>query len=42
MRFDLCMQELIIILFSIMIIFGPGKLPQIRSGAAKGILNLKK
>ena len=40
--FGLGMQELIIILIIIMIVFGAGKLPQIGSGIGKGIHNFKK
>ena len=36
------MQELIIILVIILIIFGAGKLPEIGAGLGKGIQNFKK
>ncbi len=36
------MQELIIILVIILIIFGAGKLPEIGAGLGKGITNFKK
>ncbi len=40
--FGLGIQELLIILVIIMIIFGAGKLPQIGSSLGKGITNFKK
>ncbi|MEN6464407.1 MAG: twin-arginine translocase TatA/TatE family subunit [Syntrophaceae bacterium] len=40
--FGLGMQELLIVLVIIMIIFGAGKLPQIGSSLGKGISNFKK
>ena len=40
--FGLGMQELLIILVIIMIIFGAGKLPTIGSALGKGITNFKK
>jgi len=40
--FGLGMQELIIILVIVVIIFGAGKLPEIGSGIGKGIKNFKK
>ncbi len=40
--FGLGFQELLIILISALIIFGPGKLPQIGSGLGKAIRDFKK
>lgn len=40
--FGFGIQELLIILVIIMIIFGAGKLPQIGSALGKGITNFKK
>jgi len=40
--FGLGMQELLIILVIILIIFGAGKLPEIGSALGKGIKNFKK
>ena len=40
--FGLGIQELLIILVIIIIIFGAGKLPQIGSSLGKGITNFKK
>jgi sec-independent protein translocase protein TatA len=39
--FGLGMQELIIILVIIVIIFGAGKLPELGAGIGKGIKNFK-
>ena len=39
--FGLGMQELIIILVIVVIVFGAGKLPEIGSGIGKGIKNFK-
>lgn len=39
--FGLGMQELIIILVIILIIFGAGKIPEIGAGLGKGITNFK-
>ena len=40
--FGMGMQELLIILVIILIIFGAGKLPEIGSALGKGIKNFKK
>ena len=40
--FGIGMQELLIILVIILIIFGAGKLPEIGSALGKGIKNFKK
>ena len=40
--FGIGMQELVIILVIILIIFGAGKLPEIGSALGKGIKNFKK
>lgn len=40
--FGLGMQELIIILVIVLIIFGAGKLPEIGSALGRGIKNFKK
>jgi len=40
--FGLGMQELLILLVIIIMIFGAGKLPQIGSSLGKGITNFKK
>ena len=40
--FGIGMQELLVILVIVLIIFGAGKLPQIGSGLGKGIKNFKK
>ena len=40
--FGLGMQELLIILVIVLIIFGAGKLPEIGSALGKGIKNFKK
>ena len=40
--FGICVQELVIILVIILIIFGAGKLPEIGSALGKGIKNFKK
>jgi sec-independent protein translocase protein TatA len=40
--FGLGMQELVIILIIILIIFGAGKLPEIGGAIGKGIRNFKK
>ena len=40
--FGLGMQELLIILVIALVIFGPGKLPQIGSGLGKAIRDFKK
>ena len=40
--FGLGMQELIIILIIVLIIFGAGKLPEIGGAIGKGIKNFKK
>jgi sec-independent protein translocase protein TatA len=40
--FGLGMQELVIILIIVLIIFGAGKLPEIGSALGKGIKNFKK
>jgi sec-independent protein translocase protein TatA len=40
--FGLGMQELVIILVIVLIIFGAGKLPEIGSALGKGIKNFKK
>jgi sec-independent protein translocase protein TatA len=40
--FGIGMQELVIILIIILIIFGAGKLPEIGSGMGKAIRNFKK
>ncbi len=40
--FGLGVQELLIILVIIMIIFGAGKIPQMGSALGKGITNFKK
>jgi len=39
--FGIGMQELIVILVIVLIIFGPSKLPQIGSGLGKAIKNFK-
>ncbi|MBU1713296.1 MAG: twin-arginine translocase TatA/TatE family subunit [Proteobacteria bacterium] len=39
--FGIGMQELIVILVIVLIIFGPGKLPGIGSGLGKAIKNFK-
>jgi sec-independent protein translocase protein TatA len=40
--FGIGMQELVIILIIVLIIFGAGKLPEIGSALGKGIKNFKK
>ncbi|HWP60495.1 MAG TPA: twin-arginine translocase TatA/TatE family subunit [Candidatus Acidoferrales bacterium] len=40
--FGLGMQELLVILVIALVIFGPGKLPQIGSGLGKAIRDFKK
>ncbi|MBN1140510.1 MAG: twin-arginine translocase TatA/TatE family subunit [Deltaproteobacteria bacterium] len=40
--FGLGMQELLIILVLVLILFGAGKLPQVGSSLGKGIKNFKK
>ena len=40
--FGIGMQELVIILVIVLIIFGAGKLPEIGSALGKGIKNFKK